>query len=47
MIEPVSPGVRYRFHELTRDYALEPGQQASTRIRPTAGPGASAPTGRC
>lgn len=23
MLEPVSPGVRYRFHELTRDYALE------------------------
>ena len=23
MLEPASPGVRYRFHELTRDYALE------------------------
>jgi DNA-binding SARP family transcriptional activator/tetratricopeptide (TPR) repeat protein len=23
MLEPASPGVRYRFHELTRDYALQ------------------------
>jgi len=28
MLEPASPGVRYRFHELTRDYAL---QRASRR----------------
>ena len=46
MIEPVGPGVRYRFHDLTRDYAL---QRAGRRYPDpaSAAPVPDMPTGRC
>ena len=46
MIEPVSPGMRYRFHDLTREYARQrAGRRVSDPAEHRAVPDMS--TGRC